>query len=499
LVSVNSARRRKPKGTKRDDTLRELTRKGFRVLAMGYKVFPAGNAVELASMQQDDLEVGIRFLGFLKFSNSLKAETASTFEALHAAKIYTNMITGDHVHTAVAIAGQCGLLESSKPVVRIDVQDGALVTIDQWTDKLLPDSVQELVDKYDFASAGERTVQVAMTGPALAMLKADGGNQELLQGLLKMTVVFARMQPHDKKFIVDGLKEPTRFNNQEVCHVLFCGDGANDMEALSAASLGISLCDEVTTVAASVVSTDQTPYAVVDVLKEGRCSLCTAFCLVNFNIMYAIIQLFMTCYLNNIGLVFSDYVYLIQDFFFSLLLGLAIGSAGPSEQLSAQRAPPRLFVPWMMAKLLPQLAIFAIFQYITLQILYSREAAWYGRYEVGDDPLTDSFAQEQSALNALCLAQLQIAAIVVSINYPFRVRWFLKPQGMAVLAGQFGWILYLLFTPQTEFGVWIGNQETSVDFAFIVLGIIGANFFVSGVASKAADFLSAATWTGELQ
>jgi len=111
----------------------------------------------------------------------------------------------------------------------------------------------------------------------------------------------------------------------------------------------------------------QTPYSVMDVLKEGICSLYSEFCLDNFNIMYAIIQLFMTCYLNNLGLVFADYVYLIQYFFFlfSLLLGLAIASAGPHERLSEMRAPPRLFVPWIY------------------------------------DPLNDSFAQEESVLNAL--------------------------------------------------------------------------------------------------
>ena len=114
-------------------------------------------------------------------------------------------------------------------------------------------------------------------------------------------------------------------------------------------------CDTATTVAAAIVSTKQSPYAVVEVLKEGRCSLVTAYTLVNFNIMYAIIQLFMTCYLNNMGLVFGDYMYLVQDCFFSLILGLCIAYSEPSDTLSKKLPPKTLFHPWLLAKLIPQL------------------------------------------------------------------------------------------------------------------------------------------------
>ena len=83
---------------------------------------------------------------------------------------------------------------------------------------------------------------------------------------------------------------------------------------LEAADVGVSLCDTATTVAASIVSTDQSPYAVVEVLKEGRCSLVTAYVLICFNIMYAIIQLMMTCFLNNLGLKMGDYSYLVCNY-----------------------------------------------------------------------------------------------------------------------------------------------------------------------------------------
>jgi cation-transporting ATPase 13A2 len=107
---------------------------------------------------------------------------------------------------------------------------------------------------------------------------------------------------------------------------------------------------------------------VVDVLKEGRCSLITAYVLVNFNIMYAIIQLFMTCYLNGVGLVFGDWMYLMQDLFYSLFLSLCIANTGPSDSLSVKLPPQSLFTMGLLVKLLLQLGIFPIFQYILLQV-----------------------------------------------------------------------------------------------------------------------------------
>jgi len=65
--------------------------------------------------------------------------------------------------------------------------------------------------------------------------------------------------------------------------VLFCGDGANDMVALRAATIGVSLCDAETSVAAPITSKIQTPGSVIDVMIEGRCSLITAYVLILYN------------------------------------------------------------------------------------------------------------------------------------------------------------------------------------------------------------------------
>ena len=239
--------------------------------------------------------------------------------------------------------------------------------------------------------------------------------------------------------------------------------------------------------AAAIVSTAQSPLAVIEVLKEGRCSLVTAYVLVNFNIMYAIIQLFMTCYLNNAGLVFGDYMYLIQDMFYSLFLGLCISYTGPSDDLHTVLPPQSLFSPRLLAKLLPQLGIFPIFQYITLQILYDQD--WFTKFDPGDDPLTESYAYEGAIVNIIALAQLMIASIVVTIGEPYRKPWYTNKAHIVVLLLHTSWIMYLLFGETNEFMVGVDNKVFPHDFSGILIGIIAANVFVSAVATKLADWI----------
>lgn len=247
----------------------------------------------------------------------------------------------------------------------------------------------------------------------------------------------------------------------------------------------ICQCDTATTVAAAIVSTLQSPLAVVDVLKEGRCSLVTAYVLVNFNIMYAIIQLFMTCFLNNIGLVFGDYMYLVQDMFFSLFLGLCIANTPASDTLSTKLPPQSLFNPWLMAKLLIQLGIFPAFQAITLKVLYAQE--WVTPFET-DDPLNESYSPEGAALNIIALAQLMIASVVVTIGQPYRQAWYTNKSHICVMLLQTAYILYLLFGEDNEFMKGMDNRPAPARFQGMLIGLIGANALVSAVFTKVADY-----------
>ena len=52
------------------------------------------------------------FLGLLSLTSLLKDDTCETIAHLKTADIHVNMITGDHVHTAIAVARDCGIILS---------------------------------------------------------------------------------------------------------------------------------------------------------------------------------------------------------------------------------------------------------------------------------------------------------------------------------------------------------------------------------------------------
>lgn len=330
-------------------------------------------------------------------------------------------------------------------------------------------------------TAGVKTTQVAITGKGLNALRNK--LPQHVEDLLAYCRVFARMKPEDKKSIVVALQSLTDEDGNTV-KVVYCGDGANDMAALSAATVGVSLCDAETTVAASIVSRKQTPTAVVEVLKEGRCCLVTAYCLVSFNILYGIIQLFMTCYLNNMGIKFGDATYLVQDLFFSLLLGLCIAHVGPQDELAVKLPPQRFLCKGLLIKLCGQMVIFPVFQYIGLLALQSQN--WYTRYQT-DEPLQHSISYETTTVGAIALSQLMLASVVITIGKPFRQPWYESRAHLILMCCQGGWVLYLLFGQYNWFMKDVVNIPVPQSFAWFILFIIACNLTVSAVYTKFAD------------
>ncbi len=65
-------------------------------------------------MTQAEAEACLDFVGFVLLVNPLRPDSQDVITTLQAARIRTAMVTGDHVHTAIAIARQCNLLPSSR-------------------------------------------------------------------------------------------------------------------------------------------------------------------------------------------------------------------------------------------------------------------------------------------------------------------------------------------------------------------------------------------------
>ncbi len=191
-----------------------LAGKGLRVLAVARRTMSADAGAVLGG-DDGGVLAELEFLGFLGLADTLRATAEPLISGLRAAGVDPVMLTGDHPHTARAIATSLGW-PADAPVV---------------------------------------------TGDELARLDR-AGRAELLSG----AGVIARVAPEQKLQVVEALREAGRVT-------AMVGDGANDAAAIRAADVGIGVRARSSTAArtaADVALTDDDLTVLLEALAEGR-------------------------------------------------------------------------------------------------------------------------------------------------------------------------------------------------------------------------------------
>ena len=64
-------------------------------------------------MTRSEVEIELRFVGFIIFENKLKPRTAEILYELSRAQIRKVMCTGDNILTAISVARECNLIDRS--------------------------------------------------------------------------------------------------------------------------------------------------------------------------------------------------------------------------------------------------------------------------------------------------------------------------------------------------------------------------------------------------
>jgi len=175
------------------------------------------------------------------------------------------------------------------------------------------------------------TFQLAITGRAFSVLLSDENRVER-EHVLRKTQVFARMSPQQKTALIEQLQS-LGFT------VGMCGDGANDCGALKAANVGLSLSDAEASVAAPFTSKVSSVFAVLTLLREGRCALATSVQIFKFMACYSLIQFVSVLLLYSIGNTFGDLQFLWIDLVIILPLVFLMGRTEASSKLT--RIKPR--------------------------------------------------------------------------------------------------------------------------------------------------------------
>jgi Ca2+-transporting ATPase len=188
-----------------EDAALDMAQRALRVL---------GVAVKRETTLQD-ADQNLVFLGLAGMIDPARPEVALSIATCRSAGIKPVMITGDHPHTAIAIANELGLLKHGE----------------------------------------------MMTGEQL-----DAISDSELSTRIHNIEVYARVSPEHKLRVIDQWKA----NNQVVA---MTGDGVNDAPALKRADIGIAMGitgTDVSKGAADMTLTDDNFASIVGAVEEGR-------------------------------------------------------------------------------------------------------------------------------------------------------------------------------------------------------------------------------------
>ncbi|KAK7369991.1 hypothetical protein VNO80_12041 [Phaseolus coccineus] len=198
-----------------ENIVKGMATKSLRCIAFAQK---SSNGQVCEKLEETELTL----LGILGLKDPCRPGVEAAVESCRNAGVKIKMITGDNVHTAKAIASECGILDPSE-----ELDEDAVVEGFQFRNY----SDEERMDKIDRIR------------------------------------VMARSSPFDKLLMVQCLKQKGHV-------VAVTGDGTNDAPALKEADIGLSMGIEGTEVAkesSDIVILDDNFSSVVTVIRWGRC------------------------------------------------------------------------------------------------------------------------------------------------------------------------------------------------------------------------------------
>ncbi|XP_031399307.1 putative calcium-transporting ATPase 13, plasma membrane-type [Punica granatum] len=199
--------------------IEKMAAKSLRCIAFAHKEVTDPQPHE-SSLEDTELTL----LGVVGLKDPCRPEVRSAVESCKNAGVNIKMITGDNVHTARAIAIECGILETPKDNSKVD---------------------EMIVEGVEFRNFSP---------------------EERFEAVDKIRLM-ARSSPFDKLLMVQTLKQKGHV-------VAVTGDGTNDAPALKEADIGLSMGIQGTEVAkesSDIVILDDNFASVVTVLRWGRC------------------------------------------------------------------------------------------------------------------------------------------------------------------------------------------------------------------------------------
>lgn len=411
-----------------DDALRQrllqaqenMAEQGLRVLALAYRHSATGSA-------REHLEEELTLGGLVGIEDPPRAEVLAAIARCRTAGIKVIMVTGDHPHTARAIAREIGLAQNPLLIV------------------------------------GDELRRMSQIQLQLALDAEE--------------IIFARVGADQKMRIVQALKKKGEI-------VAVTGDGVNDAPALKAADVGISMGISGTDVAkesADIILLDDNFASIVAAIEEGRAVFENIRKFMTYILTSNVPELipYLAFVLFKIPLPLTIVQILAVDLGTDMLPALALGAETPRDDVM-QRPPrarserllhwPLLLRAYLFLGLLEATAAMAAFFYVL------HNGGWhYGQTLAADNTL---YLQATTA----CLSAIIVMQVmnVFVCRHPtesvFSFAWFGNRLLLLGIAVEVILILLIVYTPlgNSLFGtapigvdVWL----YAVPFAFAMLAL----------------------------
>jgi manganese-transporting P-type ATPase len=249
-----------------DEKADYLSKQGYRVIGLAYKVLTSQTDAQLAIETRALCEANLTFAGFIAFTCMVRKDTASVLKRLKEGGMSVAMVTGDALLTAIHVAKEVQICESItdepdtdddrvlneelralieskrgtksrpskaksshreyKPIAYLDTsEEGPLFWRDYDNGNVVENYMAEEIPRLS------KSYELAMTGKCLE--QAYGDDPETRK-FLQYIKVFARMTPVAKESVIESLHSVGL-----LC--MMCGDGANDVGALKQSDVGVAL------------------------------------------------------------------------------------------------------------------------------------------------------------------------------------------------------------------------------------------------------------------
>ena len=370
-----------------------LAEKGLRVLAFACRTVAEDEPKE-------NPEYDLILLGLVGLEDPPRPEVPDAIRKCHEAGIRVIMVTGDHPHTALAIAREIGLIRSEAPVV------------------VCGDELRRLSDIQ---------LQLALDTPE---------------------ILFARVGADQKLRIVGALQKKGEI-------VAATGDGVNDAPALKKADIGIAMGlagTDVAREAADMVLLDDNFASIVAAIEEGRAVFENIRKFLTYILTSNIPELvpYLAFVLFRIPLPLTIIQILAVDLGTDMLPALGLGAEKPHPRIMQQPPRPRQerLLNWPLAAraylflgMLEAAAAMAAFFFVL------HGAGWrYGEEISHLDPL---YLQATTAtLSAIIVMQvMNVFLCRDSRESIFRLGFFSNPLVWAGIATEIALILLIDYTP----------------------------------------------------